>query len=1298
VLNSLKQELDKCQLSDRFRFARQIRKLEKSRQSKSAKQSQIERLAQAIKQSKARCSARENAIPAEIRFPQELPVSAKSSEIEELLRQHQVLVIAGDTGSGKTTQIPKICLNAGFGRRGIIGHTQPRRLAAVSVANRIAEELNSGIGQGVGYQIRFNETVSESTYLKLMTDGILLAEIQNDRFLNKYDVLIIDEAHERSLNIDFLLGYLTQLLKKRPELKLIITSATIDVEKFASHFANAPIVSVSGRTFPVETRYQPLQKQADDAQDSLQIEAILAAIGEIVENDLRDKAISGDVLVFLSSEREIRETAIAIRKKKIPHTEVLPLYSRLRQSEQVKIFTAHKRRRVVLATNVAETSITVPGIKYVIDSGLARISRYSVQSKVQRLPIEPVSQASANQRQGRCGRVSNGFCIRLYSEEDFNGRPLYTDPEIKRTNLASVILQMLALRLGDVESFPYLDPPEQKAVNDGFKLLVELNAITQKRSLTAVGKQMARLPVDPKLARMLVVANSQACLRELLIIVSALSIQDPRELSTENRQQAQERLAQFSHEDSDFLSLVKLWDDYELRRQDYSQNQLKKHCRTHFLSYMRMREWREVHRQLLVTCQQLGFRMNREPGSYEAVHKAIIAGSLNQIANKIDNKSYQGTRNRKFTIFSSSVVARGKAKWVVTGELIETSQTFASMAAKIQPQWVEAMALHLVKREYFEPHWSKKSQSVMAYEKVHLYGLAIIEKSLVHYSKIDSSEAQEIFISEGLAAGATNSKLDFIRANNQFLESLAKEEEKLRRPDLFIGAREITAFYEERIPADICSTRDMERWFKKASETEQAALYMSRANVLGGENKDDVSAIYPDHAPVLKNRLSIDYVFDPGSDRDGATIEIPEPILNQIEQADIDWAVPGIIREKCISLLKSLPKSIRKTLIPISGLVEEILPMMTASEGSLIDSLIAQVAVSKNVRLSREDFADVELPNHLRNKIRLINKQGTEIGFSENLIELKQQFVKQDQKRLDAGGQSEREALHPIQQRNLKDWDIGDFPEKIEIGEELILIRYPAFVDNADSVSIELFADPVEAENTNRIGLARLFELRSVAQRNLLKKRFAQFLKQNALIVPPRLTSLVDDVIFACFVSAYELDHSTPRNEQEFLKRLDSGKSRLYVVGEKIAELLQQVFQKRSDILKRLRVFTEPELDYFVQDIEQQLDNLLTEKLFSETSVEILDQFPRYLKAIEIRLDKAPHLGRKDRDNTELIAGNWNRLEELKTLRNPQKMQELSHFRWMLEEFRVSVFAQSLGTSMPVSVKRLEKQLDLIRA
>lgn len=1299
MLDSLKQQIDQCQHGDSFRFARQMRLLEKSCESKTKKKRRIEELAAKINASKARCLRRANAIPDHIWFPEDLPVSSKSDEISNLLKHNQVLVIAGDTGSGKTTQIPKMCLNAGFGRRGIIGHTQPRRLAAVSVANRIAEELKTNVGLGVGYQVRFNEKLSENTYLKLMTDGILLSEIQNDKFLNKYDVLIIDEAHERSLNIDFLLGYLFQLLKKRRELKLIITSATIDVKKFAKHFSNAPIVSISGKTYPVETLYRPQKNIGNEASDLSQKESIFSAIGEILNNDLSIGSISGDVLIFLSSEREIRETAIEIRKRKLPHTEVLPLYSRLQHSEQIKIFSPHKGRRIILATNIAETSITVPGIKYVIDTGLARISRYSIQSKVQRLPIEPISQASANQRQGRCGRVSDGICIRLYSEEEFNARPLYTDPEIKRTNLASVILQMLALRLGDVENFPYLDQPGEKAINDGLKILIELNAITQKHVLTATGKEMARLPVDPTLARMIVVSNSYSCLRELLIIVSALSIRDPREMSASNRAQAREKLAKFSHEDSDFLSLISLWDDFELKRQNYSQSQLRKYCQTNFLSYMRMREWRDVHRSLLVTSKQLGYRLNKTPGSYKAIHKAIIAGSLNQIAVRIDNKTYQGTRNRKFTIFSSSVATRAKAKWLVTGELVETTETFASMAAKIQPHWVEEMALHLVKREYFQPHWSKKTQTVMAYEKVHLYGLSIIEKSLVDYSSIDLTQSRTIYITHALVSEGTNSKLDFLTSNRRFIEVLAKEEEKLRRPELLIGDREIESFYDERIPRNICSTKDLENWFHQASKSEKSALYMTHDNVVSNRSFDDHSLRYPDQTSVLRNRLSIDYVFDPGSTKDGATIEIPQQILNQIEQVDIDWAIPGIIKEKCICLLKGLPKSLRKTLIPINGLVDEMLSEISSADGTLLDAVISYLASNRRIQLSRDDFIGVELPHHLRTKIKLIDAQGNEVGYSEDVEGLRQEFLGVDNESKAINGNPDpKGSIHKIQKQGLKDWEIEDLPEYVEIGKELVIVRYPAFVDYADTVAIELFADSFMAANHNRSGLARLFMLRTVPQRNLLKKRFTRFLKEQALLIPPDLKNMVDEVIFACYVETFSLDNGIPRTRQKFQELLDLGRPNLYRIGEKTATLLENVLKKRFEIIQRLREFKSNELSYFVLDIEQQLDNLMPKELFLQINVEHFEQYPRYLRAIEVRLDKAPHLGKKDKDNTELIGEYWNRFEDLKGQVNISKQEEVSFYRWMLEEFRVSLFAQSLGTNLPVSIQRLEKQLKLIKS
>lgn len=1299
LLESLKNEIDSCQLMDRHRLRRKIGDIERESRSRAGGKGldgRIKSLTELIEKSKQACSNRTAAIPNRIEFPENLPVSGKAEEIAGLIREHQVLIVAGDTGSGKTTQLPKICLQAGLGRVGLIGHTQPRRLAAVSVADRIADELNTEVGRGVGYQVRFNEKVSESSYLKLMTDGILLAEIQQDRFLNRYEVLIIDEAHERSLNIDFLLGFLSQLLPKRPDLKLIITSATIDVEKFSAHFNNAPIVSVSGRTFPVETRYAPIDAGKNSrgqlADDETQLDAIIDAVAEINRSDRASSKPSGDVLVFLSSEREIRETANKLRKQKFPNTEILPLYARLRHSEQLKIFKPHQGRRVVLATNVAETSITVPGINYVIDSGCARISRYSLQSKVQRLPIEPVSQASANQRQGRCGRVADGICIRLYSEDDFNSRPLYTDPEIKRTNLAAVILRMMFLRLGDAEDFPFLEPPEQRAINEGFKLLVELNALTSQRKLTENGRKMAVLPVDPKYARMVVEANQQGCLEEVLIIVSALSIQDPREISGENRQQAQQKLAEFNHPESDFLGFVNLWKSYEEKRQSYAQNQLRKYCRTHFLSFSRMREWREVHRQLSVTCQQLGFRVHNEAASYQSVHLSIISGSLNQIASRIDGRNYLGNRNRKFSLFSSSVVGANPASWIVTGDLIETSQTFASLAAKIQPQWVEQMAPHLVKREHFEPHWSKKRQQVMAYEKVTLYGLVIIEKSLIPYMPIDAIAARQIFIREGLAAAQLKTNCGFYQHNLDFLETLSRQEEKIRRPDFIISERDVVHFYEGILPENICSTRDLEQWLRKQGKTAAATLEMTLSNLVESESKLVQLEQYPDRASVHQNPLSIDYVFDPGSERDGATLEVPLAIINQLTQADVDWAVPGIIREKCVTLLKGLPKSLRKNFIPVSGFVDDILPQMNSLDGELVDSLIAQIRNKKKLVIGRSEFQGIELPRHLLIKISVLDEEGKELAFGAGLEELKQRL--RTSSTTAEASPHKTNYRHELEARGLKDWEFDELPEQIEIGDELKLIRFPALVDRGDSVDIEIFADRQQAAAHFKPGLVRLTMLRSVQQCNMLKKKFSRFLDRNALKLSGKLSGLVEDAMFACYVEAFEIDERIPRDKESFENFLSAGKSRLLGIGDKIESILTLILDQQLEITKKLQRLDGMQLDYLKTDISQQLSSLVYAGFLSNTGLLWLKEYPRYYQSINQRLGKAPHMGDKDKSHTELVNAYWHKYTELLKQSNSVDIKELKLLRWMIEEYRVSLFSQALGTRIAVSEKRLGKQVE----
>lgn len=1295
MLDSLRQKLDTCQLADQHRLRKLISKLN-GRADEPAFRSRLLVVEQEISKSQQACQRRRSAIPATFSYPEILPVSARAPEIVDLLGKNNVLIVAGDTGSGKTTQLPKICLQAGLGRRGLIGHTQPRRLAAISVANRIAEELGIQNGPGVGYQVRFNDSTTDSSFLKLMTDGILLAEIQQDRYLNKYEVLIIDEAHERSLNIDFLLGFLKQLLTKRKDLKLIITSATIDVEKFSAHFNNAPIVSVSGRTYPVEVRYAPLVNNSSDGQidDDVQMNGIIDAVTDISKVDRQQGKSSGDVLVFLSSEREIRETALKLRKQRLQNTEILPLYGRLPHSEQVKIFSPHKGRRIVLATNVAETSITVPGINYVVDTGLARISRYSLHSKVQRLPIEAISQASANQRMGRCGRVADGICIRLYSEADFISRPLFTDPEIIRTNLASVILRMQFLRLGSIEEFPFLEAPEQKAINEGIKLLIELNALTHQRELTACGRQMAALPVDPKYARILVIANSQSCLREALIIVSALSIQDPREISAENRQQASEKLADFDHPDSDFLSFVNLWDSYEKKRQNSTQGQLKRYCKTNFLSYMRMREWREVHRQLLFSCQHLGFKINRDKGSYSSIHKSIISGSLNQIASRIDGKNYLGNRNKKFSLFSSSVLAAASPKWIVAGELIETSQTFATLAAKIQPEWVEEMALHLVKREYFEPHWSKKRQQVMAYEKVHLYGLAIIEKSLVSYSKIDPIVARELFITDGLLGEQISSNFGFLKANQDFLASLIKQEDKIRRPDFIVSDREIRSFYEAQIPQQICSTRDLAAWLRKAGSKADEALKMTHANLTNAAARLDIIQDFPDSASIQRNSLLIDYVFEPGSRKDGATLEVPAAMVNQLTQADVDWAVPGIIKEKCVALIKGLPKAMRKNFIPVSGFVDQAFPQMSSADGDLLDSLLAQIRNIKKLKIDRHEFQHVLIPDHLQVKIRVLNESGNEIGFSENLEELKKQYIKSAAKT--GLARSEATYSHELEVEGLSDWSIEELPEQVEVGEQLTLVRYPALIDKGNSVDVVLLAEKYAAEQANKLGLVRLFMLRSIQQRNVVRKKFKRLADKLALKSPTDSAGISDDALLACYIAAFELDEGVPRTKKEFENILQQGKPKILAVADKIETLLLTVLEMRFQLLRRVHEIKANKLDYLKFDIEHQLDALIYENFISNTGLQWFAEYPRYLKAIELRLSKAPHMGEKDLAHTELLAEYWRRYTGLSERLGVSHHSDYCALRWMLEEYRVSLFAQTLGTRMAVSAKRLDKQFERV--
>ena len=1067
--NDLRSAISQCMIRDRFPLRRQLQKLRRN------DDVALEKLQSRIERSTERARQRQAAVP-KVRYDQALPVVDRRDDIASAIRDHQVVVIAGETGSGKTTQLPKICLEVGRGVHGIIGHTQPRRLAARSVANRIAEELQVSLGEQVGYQVRFTDHGNENTLVKLMTDGILLAEVQNDRFLNRYDTIIIDEAHERSLNIDFLLGYLKLLLPKRPDLKLIITSATIDVERFSKHFNDAPVIEVSGRTYPVDVHYRPmedLELEGRDADQRLQ-QSILASLNEIQDQERSGKGGPlGDVLVFLSGEREIRETAKFLRDAKLRHTEILPLYARLSAAEQNRIFQSHAGRRVILSTNVAETSLTVPGIRYVIDPGTARISRYSVRSKVQRLPVEPVSQASANQRKGRCGRVADGICFRLYSEEDFLGRPEFTDAEILRTSLAAVILQMLRLGLGDIAAFPFVDAPDSKAINDGFKLLEELGAVNDNRRMTRIGRQLGQLPVDPRMARMLVEANTNGALNELLIITSAMAIQDPRERPAEKQQAADQRHREHFHEDSDFMTYVQLWNTYEEQRQELSQNQLRKYCKQNFLSFMRMREWRDLHRQLALACKDLGFRLNDEAASYADVHKSLLSGLLSHLGSKDEEADYMGARNRRFYLFPASTLFKRKPKWVITGELVETSRLFARTNAKIEPQWIEPLAGHLVKRNYFEPHWEKKRAQVVAYEQVILFGLIIIGRRRVNYGVIDPVVSREIFIREALVEGHYQSGGAFQKHNLGLIGEVDELEAKSRRRDILVDPETLYSFYDERLPENIHNGAGFEKWRKTAEKEQPQLLYLTKEYLMKHDADQVTENKYPDRFRWEGLELPLTYHFEPGAVDDGVTLTLPVQALRLLPKHRLEWLVPGMLYDKCVALVRALPKPVRKNFVPVPDYVKGALEAMSICDEPLTDILGHHLHRMAGVRILEDQWSTGNLDPHLLMNYRLLDENGKLLGQGRDLTRLKEKFsdYSQDSVRKLTGSSLEQEGL--------KDWTCGELPQEItrKVGG-LVLKTYPALVDNKNSVAVKLFEDRGMAESENRKGLARLFQFK----------------------------------------------------------------------------------------------------------------------------------------------------------------------------------------------------------------------------
>ncbi|RZR08811.1 ATP-dependent RNA helicase HrpA [Vibrio vulnificus] len=1285
---SLRKALSQCLIKDRFRLSKRIAGASKINK-ESARNAVFDEIALDIAKSMMEVEQRSRHQP-KIEYPEILPVSQKKDDIADAIAHHQVVIVAGETGSGKTTQLPKICAELGRGKFGLIGHTQPRRLAARSVANRIAEEMETQLGDFVGYKVRFNDQISENTQIKLMTDGILLAEIQHDRFLNQYDTIIIDEAHERSLNIDFILGYLKELLPRRPDLKVIITSATIDPERFSNHFGGAPIIEVSGRTYPVETRYRPLGGETEDDRD--QLEGIFDAVDELCDEGL------GDILIFMNGEREIRDTADALAKRKLKDTEIVPLYARLSAGEQNKIFQPHTGRRIVLATNVAETSLTVPGIKYVIDPGTARISRYSYRTKVQRLPIEPVSQASANQRKGRCGRVQEGICIRLYSEDDFNSRPEFTDPEILRTNLASVILQMTALGLGDIEAFPFVEAPDKRNILDGVRLLEELGAINSnakdpKKRLTAVGKQLARLPIDPRLARMVLEAPRLGCLKEVMIIAAASSIQDPRERPSDKQQSADDKHRRFYHEDSDFLTFVNLWNHIQKQQKALSGNQFRRQCKDDYLNYLRVREWQDVYFQIHQSMREMEFKLNSEPGSYDAVHSAILTGLLSHIGMKDQEKNeYHGARNARFHIFPGSGLFKKQPKWVMSAELVETSKLWGRIIAKIQPEWIEPLAKHLIKRSHSEPHWSKKQAAVMAYEKVMLYGIPIVPKRLVNYGNIDASVSREIFIRSALVEGDWETKHAFFKQNRKLLLEVEELEHKSRRRDILVDDEELFQFYDQRVGTEVVSGRHFDTWWKQASKKEPELLNFEKEMLFKGDASHVTDLDYPNfwHQNGLKLKLS--YQFEPGDDSDGVTVHIPLPILNQIDPAGFDWQIPGLRHELVVSLIKSLPKTLRKNFVPAPNYADAFLSRVTAMEMPLLDALEKELRRMTGATVLREDWKLDQVPDHLKVTFRAVDERNRKLKEHKDLHELKESLKEKVQETLS------KVADDDIEQQGLHTWSFGELPQVYQQKRGGYQVKaFPALVDNKDSVEIKLYETEQEQISAMQAGQRRLILLNVPSPIKYLHANLPNKSKLGLYFNPyGKVLDLIDDCIACGVDKLIEEQGGLVWEPEKFEALKEHVRAELGDTVVDIAKQVETILTTAFNINKKLKGKIDFTMAFALSDIKAQIEGLIFKGFATECGWKRLPDILRYMKAIERRMEKLPIDPNKDRLHMLKIESVVKDYKELlnkipKGLAVPENVKEIC---WMIEELRVSFFAQQLGTPYPVSDKRVKNAIE----
>jgi ATP-dependent helicase HrpA len=1228
---------------------------------------------------------RRAAVP-EISYPPELPVSAARDELAAAIRDHQVVIVAGETGSGKTTQLPKICLELGRGVEGMIGHTQPRRIAARTVSERIAEELHTPVGGAVGYQVRFTDQVGPDTLVKVMTDGILLAEIQTDRMLRRYDTLIIDEAHERSLNIDFILGYLKRLLPRRPDLKVVITSATIDPERFAEHFDAAPIVEVSGRTYPVEVRYRPIVDPDDPAADPDrdQTQAICDAVGEL------RGAGPGDILVFCSGEREIRDTADALARLELAETEVLPLYARLSAAEQHRVFASHRGRRIVLATNVAETSLTVPGIRYVIDPGTARISRYSARTKVQRLPIEPVSQASANQRKGRCGRVAAGICIRLYSEADFESRPAYTDPEILRTNLASVILQMTAAGLGEVASFPFIDPPDRRNIADGMALLAELGALDDKR-LTPLGRRLAQLPLDPRLGRMVLAAQDNGCVREVIVIAAALSIQDPRERPADMRQQADTLHARFADETSDFLAYLNLWRYLREKQQELSSSQFRKLCRSEYLSWLRVREWQDIASQLRQLAKTVGVSLNTVDPPPQAIHTALLAGLLSHVGLKDpDKREYAGARGARFAVFPGSALFKKPPRWVVAGELVETSRLWGRICARIEPEWVEPLAGHLVRRSYSEPHWEAKQAAVMAYEKVTLYGVPLVERRKVNYARVDPGLARELFVRHALVDGDWRTQHRFFHDNRALLAEVEELEHRVRRRDIVVDDEALFEFYERRIPAEVVSGRHFDSWWKKARRAQPDLLTFSAEQLLTERAGGVSEADYPGSWQLEGMALPLAYHFEPGAPDDGVTVTVPLAVLNRISADPFSWGVPGLREELVTALIRALPKPVRRSFVPVPDTVRAVLPRLVPYRGALTAALGAELRALTGIGVPAEAWQPAKVPAHLRMTFRVVDERGGVLAEGKDLDALRYSLRRDVQATLSAAG-------HDVERAGLTGWTLGALPKVLERQRDgFVLTGYPALVDEGSSVAVRMLDTEAEQRRAMWLGTRRLVLLGAPSPLRLLRDR----LPDRAKLILARnphgsIGALLDDCV-NCAVDTLVAAAGGPAWDEESFGRLRAAArdglaaTVLDVVGRTEAVLREwHGLGVRLEALAGRSAFA-PAL----ADVRAQVAALVYPGFVAATGRDRLADVARYLRGVAYRLDKLPDKLDRDREWTARMAEAQAAYDDL-AARLPDT-DDLRQLRWMLEELRISYFAQPVGTPTPISDKRLYRAMDAL--